>query len=151
MIKVFIDTNILIDVLLGRKNFLLQSSNIFQLADNEEIELYATALSFVNALYVSRKELGKDLALQKLKDFHDILRTAPMDDGELDKALLMGDKDFEDNLQYCSAVSAGCEVIVTRNIKDFPADDKIRVMLPGDFLDSLVEDYSEEDDEVDGE
>lgn len=135
---------------MGRKEFLLQSSNIFQLADNEDIELYATALTFANALYVSRKELGKETALQKLKDFHDILKTDPMDDNELSKALLMDDKDFEGNLQYCSAVSAGCE----RNIKDFPVDGEVKAMLPGDFLDSLVEDSVDEgeeevDDEVD--
>ena len=45
-----------------------------------------------------------------------------MGDDELSKALLMDDKDMEDNLQYRSAISAGCEVIVTRNVKDFPAD-----------------------------
>ena len=85
MMKVFIDTNIMVDVLLGRKEFLLQSSNIFQLADNEDVELYATALTFVNALYVSRKVLGKETALKKLKAFHDILKTAPMGDDELSK------------------------------------------------------------------
>ena len=147
MMKVFIDTNIMVDVLLGRKEFLLQSSNIFQLADNEDVELYATALTFVNALYVSRKVLGKETALKKLKAFHDILKTAPMGDYELSKALLMNDKDMEDNLQYRSAVSAGCEVIVTRNVKDFPADGEVRAMLPGDFLDSLVEDSVDEDEE----
>lgn len=143
MIKVFIDTNIMVDVLLGREKFLLQSSNIFQLADNEDIELYATALSFVNALYISRKELGKSTAIQKLREFHSILKTAPMDDSELDSALLMNDKDFEDNLQYRSALSAGCEVIVTRNVSDFPKDGEISAMLPGDFLDSLVKDPDE--------
>lgn len=55
MDKVFIDTNIMIDVLLGRKKFLAQSSNIFQLADSGAITLYATALSFVNALYIGRR------------------------------------------------------------------------------------------------
>lgn len=139
MTKVFIDTNIMLDVLLGRRKFLLQSSNIIQLADNGLIELYATALSFVNAMYVGRKELGRTVTLQKLKDFHDILCTAPMDEVELSKALAMDDKDFEDNLQYCSAVSADCDVIVTRNVKDFPADGKVKAMLPGDFLDALAE------------
>lgn len=151
MIKVFIDTNIMVDVLLGRKQFLLQSSNLFQLADNKDIELYATALSFVNALYISRKEIGTKLTLQKLKEFHDILKTAPMADEELDKALLMGGKDFEDNLQYRSAISAGCEIIVTRNVKDFPANGEVKAMLPGDFLDSLVEDSTEESEEGDDE
>ena len=60
----------------------------------------------------------------------------------------MEDKDMEDNLQDRYVVSAGCEVIVTRNVKDFPADGEVRAMLPGDFLDSLVEDSVDEDEEA---
>ena len=137
MDKVFIDTNIMIDVLLGRKKFLAQSSNIFQLADSGAIALYATALSFVNALYIGRKELGKSEALKKLKLFHDFLNTAPMDD-----------KDFEDNLQYCSACSAGCNVIVTRNVKDFPKDGEVRVMVPSEFLDAFAEEVANDSAEI---
>ena len=89
MDKVFIDTNIMIDVLLGRKKFLAQSSNIFQLADSGAIALYATALSFVNALYIGRKELGKSEALKKLKLFHDFHLTLPSRmTGNVDEVLL---------------------------------------------------------------
>ncbi|MST84470.1 PIN domain-containing protein [Prevotellaceae bacterium LKV-178-WT-2A] len=148
MDKVFIDTNIMIDVLLGRKKFLAQSSNIFQLADSGAITLYATALSFVNALYIGRKELGKSEALKKLKLFHDFLNTAPMDEEELARAFMMDDKDFEDNLQYCSACSAGCNVIVTRNVKDFPKDGEVRVMMPSEFLDAFAEEVANDSAEI---
>uniref|UniRef100_UPI004029D6CC type II toxin-antitoxin system VapC family toxin n=1 Tax=Prevotella sp. TaxID=59823 RepID=UPI004029D6CC len=148
MDKVFIDTNIIIDVLLGRKKFLAQSSNIFQLADSGAIALYATALSFVNALYIGRKELGKSEALKKLQLFHDFLNTAPMDEEELARAFMMDDKDFEDNLQYCSACSAGCNVIVTRNVKDFPKDGEVRVMMPSEFLDAFAEEAANDSAEI---
>lgn len=79
----------MIDVLLGRKNFLAQSSNIFQLADSGAIALYATALSFVNALYIGRKELEKSEALKKLKLFHDFHLTLPYRmTGNVDEVLL---------------------------------------------------------------
>lgn len=52
MTKVFVDTNIMIDVMIGRKPFLLQSSNIFQLAVDGAVELFTSALSFVNAFYI---------------------------------------------------------------------------------------------------
>ena len=61
--KVFLDTNIIIDVMERREPFFLQSANILELGYRKEISLYATSLSFINALYISRKNLGKDIAL----------------------------------------------------------------------------------------
>lgn len=138
--KVFVDANIMIDVISNRKPFVEDSSNIINLATEGGFELYASSLSFVNTLYISRKDVGKEEAFKKLKLLHKVLKASPMDQDELDAAIAMDNKDFEDNLQYCSAVAAGCEVIVTRNVKDFPADGEVKAMLPGDYLDSLVED-----------
>lgn len=138
--KIFVDTNIMIDVISNRKPFVEDSSNIINLATEGGFELYASSLSFVNTLYISRKDVGKEEAFKKLKLLHKVLKASPMDQDELDAAIAMDNKDFEDNLQYCSAVAAGCEVIVTRNVKDFPADGEVKAMLPGDYLDSLVED-----------
>jgi hypothetical protein len=39
-------------------------------------------------------------------------------------------------MQYFSAVSEGCDVIITRNKKDF-LESKIPVMEPQEFLDSF--------------
>lgn len=66
------------------------------------------------------------------------IHIAPMGQDEYDAATLMSPKDMEDNFQYCAAVSAGCDVIVTRNIKDFPKTSKIKVMMLGEFLDSFA-------------
>lgn len=139
MKKVFVDANIILDVLLERKEFMLASSNILALQIWGKAELYTTALTFANVLYVCRKALGKQKSINQLKTFFKRLHVAPLGQPEYDAAMLMDMKDIEDNLQYCSAVSAGCDVLVTRNIKDFPSEGAVRVMLPHDFLDSLVE------------
>ncbi len=138
MKKVFIDTNIIIDVLLGRKPFLFEALNIFQLADDGIIELYASVLSFVNAMYVARKELGKGVAFQKLKEFYTFITVSPIGNEELVAAFAMEGKDFEDDLQYCSALDAECDVIVTRDLEGFSKDGEIAVMSPKEFLNSLI-------------
>lgn len=139
MKKVFVDANVLLDVLLQRGDFYLESSNVIDLAPGGEIELYATVLTFANVLYVCRPIIGKSQAIGKLKKMFDYIRIAPLGQEEYDASTLMSPKDMEDNFQYCAAISAGCDVIVTRNVKDFPKSKKIDVMLPLDFLDSFAE------------
>ncbi len=138
MKRVFVDANIIMDVILGRKDFYLESSNVIDLAPAGEVNMYATILTFANCLYVCRPYLGKANAISKLKDMFSYIHIAPMGQDEYDAATLMSPKDMEDNFQYCAAVSAGCDVIVTRNIKDFPKTSKIKVMMPGEFLDSFA-------------
>lgn len=138
MKKVFIDTNIILDVILERKNFVLESSNVLALQVWNKIEIYATSLTFINSLYICRKEIGKDESINKLRTLFDRFQVSPLGQDEYNAAMAMPMKDIEDNFQYCSAVSAGCDVLITRNIKDFPADGKIKVMQPKEFLDSLV-------------
>lgn len=138
MKKVFIDTNIILDVIEERKQFVLESSNVLALQIWGKAELYATTLTFANAFYVLRKRIGKTSSIEKLRVVFDRLHVSPLGQSEYDAAMLMKPKDIEDNFQYCSALSSGCDVLVTRNVKDFPADGKIAVMSPNDFLNSLT-------------
>lgn len=101
-------------------------------------QLYATALTFANALYICRKELGKKEALNSLRNLFAKLNVSPLGQTEYDAAMLLPFKDVEDNLQYCSAVSAGCDFLVTRNVKDFPDNEQIAVMAPQGFLDTFM-------------
>lgn len=137
MSKVFIDTNIILDVILGREKFVLESSNILALQIFGKAELYATALTFANALYICRKLIGKEESIEKLSNVFEKIHVSPLGQKEYNAAMQMSHKDIEDNFQFCSAVSANCDVIVTRNIKDFPSHEKIKVMLPSDFLNSM--------------
>lgn len=133
--KVFLDTNIIIDVMERREPFFLQSANILELGYRKEISLYATSLSFINALYISRKNLDKDIALGKVKTLRECIYISPISEKEFDLALSLEGKDIEDNLQYSSASSSGCNIIITRNKKDFPIDSDIMIMTPQEFID----------------
>ena len=67
MIKIFLDTNIIIDVMEKREPYFLQSANLLELGYKGYVSLYATSLTFINALYISRKSIGKEAAIEKVK------------------------------------------------------------------------------------
>lgn len=133
--NVFLDTNIIIDVMERREPFFLQSANLLELGYKRKIHLYATSLSFINALYISRKSLGKEIAIEKVQILREFVEISPIGAREFDLALSLGSKDIEDNLQYASALSAECDVLVTRNKKDFPTEDNIKILTPQEFFD----------------
>lgn len=135
MIKIFLDTNIIIDVMEKREPYFLQSANLLELGYKGYVSLYATSLTFINALYISRKSIGKEAAIEKVKLLRNFIEISPMSAQEFDIALRMDTKDIEDNLQYSSALSAECNIIVTRNKKDFPANDSVKILTPQEFFD----------------
>lgn len=119
MPRIFLDTNIIIDVIGNRQPFSLSAANVLNLACIGEAELYATALTFANALYVLRKSLGTAEATRHLKQLSEIVRIAPTTQAEIDRAFNSENPDFEDALQYFSAVAVEADVIITRNPKHF--------------------------------
>lgn len=137
MKRVFLDTNILIDILERREPYFLLSANILEMGYQGNVQLFATSLSFINTIYVSRKTLGKDAALEKIRILRKAIEISPISSKELDDALASGSKDIEDALQYASAKAARCECIVTRNKKDFPQSEELPIFTPKEFFDSL--------------
>lgn len=119
MPKIFLDTNIIIDVIGNRQPFSLPAANVLNLACTGEAELYATALTFANALYVLRKHLGTTDATQRLKQLSEIVRIAPATQLEVERAFHSENPDFEDALQYFAAVAIEADAIITRNPKHF--------------------------------
>lgn len=138
MNKVFVDTNVLIDILIRRDPFYIYSANVLNLGVLGEVSLYATALSFVNCLYVCRKDIGYDSALEKVRKLRRIINISPLSETEFDKAINSDTRDVEDAIQYYSALSSGCEVIITRNKKHFPKG-AIEILTPQEFLNGTLE------------
>lgn len=134
--KVFADTNIIIDIMEKRELFYEASANILQLAEDGKIQLFVSPLTMINVIYICRKTLGKEEALKQVKDLRSYVSISPMTEKELDKAIELGGKDIEDNLQFFSADSADCTIIVTRNINDFPKNSNIWITTPENFLNS---------------
>jgi len=132
--RVFLDTNILLDIIEGRQKFLLASSNVFDLGVRGQIQMFATPLTFANCVYTARKNVGYEQAVKGLKSLKNYLQTAAMDDTQVVNALNSDMPDFEDMLQYEAALDARCEVIVSRDKKrHFPASG-LPVLSPEAFL-----------------
>ena len=131
--KIFVDTNIILDLLSMRKKFYQSASQLFSLADRKKIDVYASALSFTTIHYILSKQMGSEKARNILSLFKALVTVLPVDDNVIDQALVSNFKDFEDAVQYYCAVSAGIPVLLTRNIKDYLTA-KISVMSTEDYM-----------------
>lgn len=134
--KILVDTNILLDVLAEREPFYLFSARIWSLIQEELIEGYISAISVNNLFYIIRKLKGQKPAElfvdHVLNDFGVIDLTGNI----LKQARTVSKKDFEDLIQYFSALHEGCDIILTRNKRDFPATG-IALMSPQELLRKL--------------
>jgi predicted nucleic acid-binding protein len=120
--KVFLDTNILIDFIARREEFYQAAANIINLGVKGNIALYATPLTYATCIFIARKVLGYDGAVKAMQILDNYLHVTTMDETQCHHALFSQMPDFEDMLQFESAYAAGCDVIVTRNKKHFPQD-----------------------------
>ena len=134
MRRVFIDTNILLDLLLERQPWVNQASVLFSMADRKELDLLCCSLSFSTAIYLmnrlkyTRKEIITKLAIVK-----SLCTVTTVDSSVIDRVLQSDFSDLEDGMQYYSALAANAEVIVTRNEKDYILSN-IPVLSPTEFL-----------------
>ena len=130
--KVFIDTNIVLDLLLQRRNFLINAEKIFSLAYKGKIILYFSAVSFVSVTYYLGKHTNKDIKAI-LEDLCKIVKILPFNQRIIENTLHSNFKDIEDGYQYFTAKENNIRIMITRNVKDFLVDD-ISVVTPEEFL-----------------
>jgi predicted nucleic acid-binding protein len=135
MKKVFIDTNVVIDLLLKREGY-LSAAKVLSLSQNKEFSLFVSVLTMANIAYILRKVLHGDALYENLYQISSIMHVESITTDNYHSALHLRARDFEDALQYFCAKSIGCDVLVTRNEKDF-AFSEIEVLSPSDFLSSL--------------
>jgi predicted nucleic acid-binding protein len=119
MENLLIDTNIIVDLLSKRENFYQEAQELFTLADEQEVKLYISSLTFVNTHYLLSKELNSNEARKVLIKFKLLVSILPLDDKILELALSSDFNDFEDGIQYYTALENKLNIIITRNKKDF--------------------------------
>lgn len=134
--RLFIDTNVMLDFLGEREPFYLASAKIATLADKGKIEMIASALSYATVSYFLTKFDGIDKTKEKLRKFKVISEICELDGRIIEKGLNSNFSDYEDSLQYFSALRKECDIIITRNAKDFKLS-SIPIMTPDEFLNSL--------------
>ena len=135
MMKVFLDTNIVIDLLDKREPFYIDAVELFTLAYKKEITLFVSPMTYATASYLLRKH-GKDGMRKLLGNFRQLSQITTADEKVVDAALASSFEDYEDALQYYSALTRNVDVIVTRNKKDFTSAN-IPILLPKELLEQL--------------
>ena len=137
MKRVFVDANIVIDLLCERYPWFPQVLRIFSMGDLGQIELFCSSLSLGTASYIMET---RKLSTQDIFDGIALLckmcTPTTVDKSVVKNALVAGFTDFEDALQYCSALTVDADCIVTRNKKDFTASE-IPVYELDDFLEMM--------------
>ncbi len=137
MKKLFIDTNIVIDLLSRREPFYGESAELFSLADQKNIELYISSLTIANTSYILLRQLDSSKVKEILRKLRLIVDILPLDDKIIGVALNDNSfNDFENGLQYFTAMENNQDLIITRNLKDFKAS-KIPVMTARQFLETF--------------
>lgn len=133
MIKVFVDTDIILDLLVKREPHFLHAAKLFTLIDRNKIKAFSSPLVFANLHYLLKKETSNNIALNNLRKLKTILDILPVNGRVIDQSLNSEFKDFEDAIQYFTAVNNGIDIIITRNIVDYKKS-KISVATAQDFL-----------------
>lgn len=134
MSKLLIDTNIVIGLLSNREEFYDEAADLFSRADKKELELTISSLTFANINYILTKLKSAKEAREILRKFKVLVELLSLDD-KITELALSDDHfpDFEDGLQYYSAIENQIDVIITRNKKDFK-NSKIPVLTAKEFL-----------------
>lgn len=135
MMKVFLDTNIVIDLLDKRESFYIDAVKLFTLAYQKKITLFVSPMTYATASYLLRKH-GKEGMRKLLNNFRQLSQITTADERVVDAALASSFDDYEDALQYYSALTRNVDVIVTRNKKDFTSA-SIPVLSPAELLKQL--------------
>ncbi|AXP81552.1 PIN domain protein [Mariniflexile rhizosphaerae] len=135
--RIFIDTNVMLDFLGERKPFYEPIAKIATLAEKEKLTMVVSPLSFATVNYFLSKFESPEISREKLRKFKIISEICSLDEQTVEKGLNASMKDFEDALQYFSATESDCEIIITRNGKDFKKS-LIPVMTADEFLKSLT-------------
>jgi len=133
MSKIFIDTDVILDVVLERRPFFENSQKIIALVEKNIFQGFTSSLILANCYYIINSNKNKSIAEKTISKLRSIFTVLPFTDKEIGESLNSGIKDFEDGIQYFIAVNNGVDTIITRNVSDFKNVD-INVFMPKDFL-----------------
>jgi len=133
MEKIFIDTDIALDLLAERIPYYTYAAQLFTLADKGKLLIYVSSLSFSNLNYLLSKQYSQKDARRILNKFKVLVNVLSVDDKIIDLSLNSDFKDFEDAIQYYTSIENNINTLITRNLKDYKHAN-IAVLTAEDFL-----------------
>jgi predicted nucleic acid-binding protein len=132
--KIFIDANILIDIITERKPFYKTAVHFISFCTNQNYEIITNSLCISNAYYIGQKVIRDSKKTKsKLTVLNSICKVLSMNQTQLDLALTSNFTDFEDALHDACAAENNCTYIITRDKTGFK-NSKLRVLTPSQFL-----------------
>jgi predicted nucleic acid-binding protein len=134
MDSILIDTDVCIDFITGRMPWNVEAGKIFEASENGKFIAFISGLTYSNLFYIMRKTYGSQKTLFMLSDLRRLSQVSPISSSAVDWALSSGWKDFEDAIQYQSAVENQCQAIVSRNLDEYIGATRIPVLTPTDFI-----------------
>ena len=136
MKNIFLDTNIVLDLLALRMPFYTEAAKLFSLADKKRIKLSISALCLADSNYILSKQHPEMEVRKVLRKFKVLVNVLPLDDKISELALNSEFRDFEDAIQYFTAIENDQDIIITRNQPDFK-ESRIPIMTAGEFIKSI--------------
>lgn len=135
MKSLFLDINVILDIFLNRQPYYDASAGIFELIERQSFTGYLCALSFPTLYFLLNRELNRENVTRILEKIRIVLRVANVTEKTIDIALSSDFRDFEDAVQYYSAIEVRSDFLITRNKQDFPqTQSKIPIFTPDEFL-----------------
>jgi predicted nucleic acid-binding protein len=134
--KIFVDSDIVLDLLSARQPHYNYAAELFSLADEDSVKIFVSSLSFANVNYILSKQYSADQARKKLLKFKTLVSVLSVNDKTIELALASDFKDFEDAIQYYTAIENGLSILLTRNLRDFKKAE-ITVLTAEQFLKAI--------------
>ncbi|HQL04485.1 MAG TPA: PIN domain-containing protein [Treponemataceae bacterium] len=135
--KVFLDSDVILDVLCKREPFYSFAAELFTLGDLGKVTLVTTSLVFANVFYILRKVLGIEKGKELLRKLRIIVGVISVTEKTVDLALNSNFADFEDGLQYFTARENNIQILITRNVKDYRGKELL-VQTPEEYIKSQI-------------
>ena len=130
--KIFLDSDVILDVVLKRSKFFKDATKLFNTLNKGKVKGFTSPIIFANVCYVFTRLHSKERALEALKKLRIFLQIIPANQKIIDLSLASGFPDFEDAIQYYSALEFGIDQIITRNKKDYKKS-AIPILSPKEF------------------
>lgn len=137
MNKLFVDSDIILDLLAQREPHYIHAAKLFTLIDRRDVLAFTSPLVFANLHYLLKKLTSNVSALKSLRKLKTLLNILPIDEKVIEQSLNSEFNDFEDAIQYFTAVNNGITLIITRNKVDYKKS-KIDVLTAEEFLKTWV-------------
>lgn len=137
MKSVLCDINFFLDIFLKREPFYGPAARVFAMIEEKKIRGNMCALSFPTLYYLLSKEMNQARALRILEKLRIVFHVAAVDEKVIDLSLASNFRDFEDAIQYYSAVHSKAECLITRNKGDFRVED-LPILTPEEFLAIII-------------